>query len=704
MERILAILAMMALVGCTTVTMPAFKDDRLKRLASPTLEKFESEGAFVAYIQRVRDVARARGAWWANATVQGTQHALSRGLPDAQGIATRRTTPPGTRYAKASGAPGQTEVPCPPGVTPPCYSDAKEEKVVVTGSRISAPAASITNVQMRGVDEGDIVKQFRTFLVVLQDGRLFTVNTRPGGRADLTVVDRANVYRSSDEDTWYDEMLIHDDRVVVIGYSYGRMAAEFSVFTIDERGRLSREATYYITADDYYSGGNYATRLVDDKLIIRTELDLKDIDPEKPINWPRLRRWQREAEGEAALSPGKPIYGARDIYRPVQATVDPTLATISVCPLGKSHAGDELDCRTTALITSSWWVYFVSRQNAYLWAMPSDDERAYPQKGPQCRPPAAAAMENGLPGALFQLTLDTGDLNFIKVMGDPIDQFSLDVDERELRALLAWNGSCEDAPLEVKYFRAPLNAFTSRAGRPTYIDLPSVNAAALENRFVDGALVYGGRRAWDSSPPFEEDRHEDARVVSVPIAAPDKPTQLSVPHNVIRIESVGKAAVLTGYKNDNGLSISLLDVRATPRIASTVVLTDRFESEGRSHAYNAAIEEDGSGIMGVPTVKRTAEASRWVWRSRPSDVSFLSLARAGDLKPLGELSPREKSEHPAYKCEVSCVDWYGNTRPIFIDGRVFALAATELVEGRVIDNGIVELRRVNLTAPLNLKR
>jgi len=702
MGRILAVIAVMALVGCTTTSRPAFEDARLKRLATPTLEKFESEAAFVTYIRRVRDLARERGAWWASAKVKGAQFARLQRLPDVRGRTTRRALE--ARYAKAptSGAPA--EVPCPEGVKPPCYSDAKEEKVVVTGSRISTPAASITNVQMRGVDEGDIVKRFGTFLVVLQDGRLFTVNTRPGGQAGLAVIDRANVYRSSKEDTWYDEMLIHDNRIVVIGYSYDREAAEFSTFAIDRQGRLSREATYYITADDYYSGGNYATRLVDDKLIIRTQLDVREINPDKPINWPRLRRWQREAEGDAALSAGKQIYGARDIYRPVQATVEPTLATISVCPLGQARAGDELECRTTAFITSSWWVYFVSREHAYLWATAGDDDRNSPRKGPLCAPPASTAMERGIPGAVFRLTLGTGGMAFMPVLGDPIDQFSLDVDDRELRALVAWNASCDDVPLEVKYVRAPVTAFTSRTARPAYTDLPSPNAPSLENRFIDGALVYGGRQGWGSWPPYDNEQHADARVVSVPTAAPERPSLLSVPHDVIRIESIGKGAVLTGYKNDRGLSISLLDGRAAPRIASTVLLADRFESEGRSHAYNAAIEPDGSGIMGVPTVKRIREAARWVWRSRPSDVSYLSLASVGELKPIGELSPREKSEHPAYKCEVSCVDWYGNTRPIFIDGRIFALAATEVVEGRLTNGAIAELRRANLTAPLEQNR
>ena len=54
----------------------------------------------------------------------------------------------------------------------------------------------------------------------------------------------------------------------------------------------------------------------------------------------------------------------------------------------------------------------------------------------------------------------------------------------------------------------------------------------------------------------------------------------------------------------------------------------RFESEGRSHAYNAAIEADGSGIMGVPTVKRIMEAGRWAWRSRLSISRLLISVRS----------------------------------------------------------------------------
>jgi len=50
-------------------------------------------------------------------------------------------------------------------------------------------------------------------------------------------------------------------------------------------------------------------------------------------------------------------------------------------------------------------------------------------------------------------------------------------------------------------------------------------------------------------------------------------------------------------------------------------------------------------------------------------------------------------------CKASCVDWYGNARPIFLGERVFALLGYELVEGRLMDGPwqrerIEERRRV----------
>ena len=46
-------------------------------------------------------------------------------------------------------------------------------------------------------------------------------------------------------------------------------------------------------------------------------------------------------------------------------------------------------------------------------------------------------------------------------------------------------------------------------------------------------------------------------------------------------------------------------------------------------------------------------------------------------------------------CKASCVDWYGNARPLFLRGRVFALLGYEIVEGRLGGGLIAEVRRTS---------
>ena len=79
----------------------------------------------------------------------------------------------------------------------------------------------------------------------------------------------------------------------------------------------------------------------------------------------------------------------------------------------------------------------------------------------------------------------------------------------------------------------------------------------------------------------------------------------------------------------------------------------------------------------------------------------VTIDPAKRLDGAGELSPGDGKVSPSYKCEVSCIDWYGNSRPIFTAGRVFALMGTSLVEGEVRAGKVTERGRVDLTRPLS---
>ncbi len=669
------------LAACATADTP--------RLATeapswPTLSRFSSEAEFLRYVEDAHAAGDARRA---------------------------RVEPNGKQSVEA-----EPEPECPPD-DPACLDGVAEEISITASRRAPSPAApvsvgamantQITNVQTAGVDEGDIVKMIGPYLIVLQDGRLFSIDTGQSV-ADLRFTDRMNVYRNNNADIWYDEMLVNGNRIVVTGYSYGEEATEFSVFSLNEEGRFTRESVYYLSSDDYYDDENYATRLVGGNLVIYTPLDVRDIDTSERPRWPLVRRWLRDGDERAIATRGRSLFDARDIYRPIQSTTAPTIHTISVCPLGSTRAGDELDCRSTAIAGPSMREFYVSNDHVYLWLSERAAWYSYGRQGPdraRCDARLASSFNYAGEAALFQISLRDGRPRAMFVRGHPYDQMSFEATDDTLYALSVWTDpSCRDRPsdLPLRFLSTPLSDFSTRpqaAPQARYTIVPSPGGGAMENRFAQGHLIYGGREHWSSYPP-ESESQLSARIVAVPTANPRAATILEAPHNLIRVESIGVRAVLTGYRNESALSISVLDLQGTPRLVDTVRLEGRYESENRSHAFNASVDEHGAGLFGLPTVQVERRAGRWWWNSESSDLSFLSISRDGRIAPLGELTAdADDSLHPGYRCEVSCIDWYGNSRPIFVRDRAFALSGVELIEGAVRDGRITEIGRVNFTTP-----
>jgi hypothetical protein len=416
-----------------------------------------------------------------------------------------------------------------------------------------------------------------------------------------------------------------------------------------------------------------------------------------------VRRWLREGEHRAATTAGRRLFDARDIYRPIQSTLAPTIHTISVCPLGGPRAGDELDCRSTAIAGTPAREFYVSNDHIYLWLSHGWDHYGGPSSE-RCAARAQGSFDYAGEAALFQISLADGRPRAMFVRGAPYDQLGMEATANAFRALAVWTDNrCMDAPpdLPLRFFATPLSAFTTTpraAPEARFTPLPSPGGRGLENRFTVNHLVYGAHEQWSSYPPSGA-QQLSGRVVAVPSDNPAAAIVLDTPHNVIRVESIGVKAVLTGYRREGALSVSVLDLRRTPRLASTLELQGRYESEGRSHAFNASVDADGAGLMGLPTVQLRGGAGRWWWNSQSSDVSFMSLDAEGRIAALGEIASDPDARHPQYACEVSCIDWYGNSRPIFVNGRVFALSGTELIEGKVERGRITERGRVNLTAP-----
>jgi len=677
---------MFAAGGCATSEEFAERGGHLGRLTSERLERFESERAFRQYLYDAQRETRRQGGWWAGRLPQESRVARSRrqvlGPFEEEEIVVT-----GTRLVRQDFE----------AISPITTVGAEQLELtatLTTDSLLSELPQSITNNQERAVDEGDIVKRIGPYLIVLQDGRLFTVNLMPDGRPGLRLVDRENVYRDTHESDWIDEMLVYGRRILVTGYSYQLGATEISIFVMSDDGQLTREGVYYISSNDYYDSDNYATRIVGNNLVFYTPISLRGIDPDMPVRWPLVRRWLRDDEREAVLTDGEQMFDAEDIYRPIQETTNPTVYTVSICPLGATTRGDELNCRSTAFVAPGDRTIYVSPEHVYVWAAASQwEDRQGEDRCETAEDPTSVRAA----ATLYQVPLFGGDLRAMRTEGMPPNQFAMAAAEGEFRALV--QDMCEGA--ELTYFHAPLGVF--RRDRPAfadprrYVSAPSLETDDFEVRFTEDYVVYGARSDWGTSPPNANETLGPARVVALPTHNPAQPVALQTPHEVIRMERLGNDMVLTGYRDRRGLNISRLDLSARPRVADTFVLEGRFETEGRSHAFNAMLEEDGSGAIGLPTAAYDEETRRYPWESEDSDVTYLTFDTRGQFSFAGVLG-RGANADPSYKCEVSCVDWYGNARPIFIGGRVFALTGAHLVEGEMRDRRIVETRRVDLTA------
>ena len=261
---------------------------------------------------------------------------------------------------------------------------------------------SVTNVQHAGVDEGGIVKLHGDHLVVLRRGRLFTVKVGDGALTPVSAVDAFGP-DIDPRGTWYDEMLVSESTIAVIGYSYERGGTEIGLFEINDAGHLRYRSTYHLRSNDYYSSRNYASRLIGSKLIFYTPLYLYPGAEDPFQSFPAVRKWRKGA------TPGefRRIVAATKVYRaeqPVTSSYGLALHTVTVCDL----ANGGFACEATGVLAPPGRVFYVSPDSVYVWT--SD----WTRHGDQMR---AQSM-------LYRMPLDTSSPSALGVSGSPIDQFS----------------------------------------------------------------------------------------------------------------------------------------------------------------------------------------------------------------------------------------------------------------------------------------
>lgn len=574
---------------------------------------------------------------------------------------------------------------------PLCFQQTHLYEAVVSPSPYEG--RSVTNDQVSGVDEGGIVKRHGDHLVILHRGRIFTVDV---SRGHLRRVDMASAPGPgiSGRDTWYDELLVSGDKVVVIGYSYRRGGVEIGVYSISDSGKLQYLDTYNLRSNDYYSSRNYSSRLIGSRLVIYSPLYFT-ADTAHPLEMlPSMRRWRPDAvlvdAGSRVEGEFHPVAMELHTYKPaghVDLSSLQALHSVTTCDL----AAPELTCESSLFVGSDARSLYVSRDAMYLATTVRFAAAAAKDSVPARAVPASL---------LYRMPLDDRPPTALLIAGVPIDQFSFLERDGELDVLLRARGYGDAmwAPEwpgdgELALLRLPLARFTdgtSEAPRDAYMPLPEpMSTRPLLDRFVSGHLLYGDGSSW--TPPDTV-----GSTLFVVALSTGKTTRFDLPYGISRVDALGCDAVVIGSDTAD-LRITAVRLGGLPALAQRYTVHGASEGETRSHGFYYRPDDDATdaGTFGLPV----AGAGRGGDKSLDEYSSALLFVRneGGAFRPLGKLEANaDRDEDDA--CEASCVDWYGNARPLFVDDRIFALLGYELVEGELRGGSIVEKRRISFAA------
>jgi hypothetical protein len=612
------------------------------------LTPFGSRDALRAWMQARQARPLGQGAG------DGSEGAVLGGLPP-------QPSPPTSAAASAtSGA-------APPSA-PRTAIRASAQAAPLPGTGANPPGAapdsneSITNNQVEGVDEGDIVKMHGEHLVVLRRGRLFSVRL---GDAGLTPVSMVDAYgRGRRPGGWYDEMLVDGDTIVVIGYSYAASASEVGLFDIDASGTIRWRDTLFVRSSDYYSSRNYASRLVGHRLVMYMPVPLNDLGGDE-LTLPAVRHTPDGA--------WESVVDFAQLYKPVQSVgYAPVVHTVLSCDLARRGFA----CRAVGVVGPTGRNFYVSGSAVYLW-VPSAIEPA----GRRMIPGEPAGPP---PSVLFRLPLEGSAIGAARVRGTPLDQFSFDERAERLRVLVRADGGgegmwgAEGGGGDLGLLRLPVSSFT--ADIPTirgaaYRGLPRAEngAGAMQNRFVGDHLLYGVGAGW-RGPAALRATHP----VQVFDLARDRSTRIEISHSVERLEPIGRDALVVGNE-PGGLTFSAIALDETPVVVGRHTVRGASQGESRSHGFFFSPSGDREGTLGLPVTVGDDGGGWSRLRNVSSSVLFLGVngLRFRELGSLRSGTGAAVDDH----CVASCADWYGNARPIFWRGRVFALMGYELVEG-----------------------
>jgi hypothetical protein len=488
-----------------------------------------------------------------------------------------------------------------------------------------------------GVEAGDIVKEVGGHLVVLRRGMLYAVEAPGAGLERLIDSIEIEGERASEGAAWYDEVLVRGDRLYVIGFrrSQGGAGApgliELRSFRL-LNGKFERLHAAAFDSYDYFSQGLNASRLLGDELVFFSRYPA-EVGPGGAPAYPRLLG--AGASGE--MRELGPLFGAADVVTGALAPLSrPIFHTAVRCSLPDSG---ELSCRARSLIGEGERLTHVSASALYLWAS----------------------------SQIYRFDLASLEVTTHSARGRPAGPFSLR--ERGGELLAVSNRGPGVGGVEV--LRLPLASFDRAGAQPIAATPVHETRPAYKTRFVDDTFV----AALGAADPSTEGTTE---LVSVSLAT--GASSLAPSGQIERLEALGGGRVLVVAKNGGagagqpGLSLRALSANDLNQTLGETRLEGLVEGEGRSRGFSFRAEVAGAGIFGLALTNDPSQTASRGFGHNASSLGFFDVSVTGGLAYLGVVTPAAEAA-----CEGSCVDWYGNTRPIFSGARAYALMGGELV-------------------------
>ncbi|WP_223669079.1 hypothetical protein [Kangiella shandongensis] len=363
------------------------------------------------------------------------------------------------------------------------------------------------------------------------------------------------------------------------------------------------------------------------------------------------------------------------------------------CPINDA----KIYCESSGVVGSDFPEYYISGEFAYLWLtgwkgkvlldgeFSLDSTLVYPSSAyyysmsDEYKGKYHNKLELFSDSKLYRISLTDFSVNYFPIELEPLDQFSFHEDGGDLYMFgLSSKTTGELIKIKEHMFKGQYSP------QPDVIaNVTGVNDYT-NNYFLSDSFIYG------TMNHFGELNNTESTMINLHTGTS---STLDLNHSANRFENLGEKALVVGETEDLNLGLTVIP-EATPQAYQQLFLHDRLEGETRSHAFNATSIND-MAIFGLTTQlksKGEEEHNYYHWgEDVSSDITFFNWDNG--VRVAGELVSKENSKDEF--CEVSCEDWYGNTRPFFIGDRIFGLSGDELIEAKLVGSQVIEIERIS---------